>query len=249
MLVDLFESFRDHAVRASEPSIQIVDNGATQLIVVPGQVPDYRPIPRTPFHHVRSLDSFLRAIAEWGKGGSVWHGADECVLIGENPRNLVMWKLQTSAAWNALSSPALDQAAFIQLLRHNFRDGGDEVDALIPKLRKLEFRRRNDGRAEVQHGKESLGRSVEQSVQAVEDLPEDMRVMVRIYDEPSITVAPCFVLCQLLIDVAKETFRLLPLAGAMQAVMSHTQDWLHDALEEGAAEAGVPVFYGSPEFH
>jgi hypothetical protein len=79
-------------------------------------------------------------------------------------------KSRAAKALTALGNPT-DQKKLIGFLREEL--AGCVEEKFLAIVRRLDFSRRNDGNSSIQHGRESLGRSVEAAVQSAEgQVPE-----------------------------------------------------------------------------
>lgn len=56
---------------------------------------------------------------------------------------------------------------------------GPHNKALLPALKKVDFKRTGEGRFEADHGKEAYGQSVEAQVQNIEAIPDSFRTSIR----------------------------------------------------------------------
>ena len=82
---------------------------------------------------------------------------------------------------------------------------------LLPSLRSVDFTRRNDGSKSVEHGRESLGRSVEETVQSKSgQLQEFYEFNFPIYRIEPFSGFQCHISTSLDTDVTNEKVRFLP---------------------------------------
>jgi hypothetical protein len=209
---------------------------------------DVAPPPRT--HVIHSVDSFV-AIAEDFQTRAdskprIWHGKDAVVLIcdDDDRRDSVRLPLPASEPlswlWNLKrQSEPMNQGELIRVLRLKLGQPSD----LVAKFRKLDFSAGRTGKANVEHGKESLGREIIAEVNGVDALPDVLNVSVRITDVPGAN-SPQTVRVGLEIDAQREEFYLSPMPGELDAAIDRMHADLHDVLSN--ALPGLPVYYGSP---
>ncbi len=130
----------------------------------------------------------------------------------------------------------------IRLLRFDLQAVG--ADALVAALRRVDFKRTEAGGATTEHGRESLGRSVEAIVQQAADIPEMFVANAPIYQVDGLRhIAPA-VPCGVYLDVHAQKVALRPYADAIEEAVSAAQAEIHAILT--AALPGVAVFQGEP---
>jgi len=131
----------------------------------------------------------------------------------------------------------------VKLLRFDLHGTG--VDSVISAIRKIDFTRKSDGGASVDHGRETLGRSVEAAVQQADSIPEEFRVTTPVYSNPGLKdLSTVTVRCGVYLDMQGECIEIRVLADEIQGAICAAQTAIGDAL--CAALPGVPVFGGRP---
>lgn len=172
-------------------------------------------------------------------------------ILGESRRETAYMTLDTTTRWQSLwrlrSIESMSIQAAVQLLRFDLHGTG--VDTVITALRRVDFKRSSDGSSVVEHGRESLGRSVEAAVQQADQIPEEFRVSVPVYAKPGLLdLSTVSVRCGVYLDVVSEAVRIKPLAdeleSAQQAALGRLADYLRNELAERGREC--PVFVGTP---
>lgn len=157
--------------------------------------------------------------------------------------------LHPSDRWMALrhleahDETVRDQNEAIRFLR--FKLTGVDVDPLIRVLRSVDFSRKNDGRKTVEHGRESLGASVEAKVQGTEDIPEDLGISVAPFTNPGCR-GTVRVQMGIHIDVQKAGVIMAPLADEMTIGLDFAVDAVGNSLRALLIEEKVPVYSGAP---
>lgn len=114
--------------------------------------------------------------------------------------------------------------------------------AIVSMFRQVDFDRAEKQSKGTQHGRDTLGKSVEVAVQNVDKFPEDIVLMVPIYSSPGIDERrPIECALEILPEVGK--FAIIPKCGQVQSAMNDATKAIIATLEEQLPE-DVPVFYG-----
>ena len=213
-----------------------------------------QPAPRD--HFVHSLDDLIRYAREQKNAAPiVWHGHCNVVLLPDDAdrRDSIMFPLTHSNRFAKLMTlaaekPAFDQTKFVRLLRIEL--GLDNLK-VVAKFRKLDFTIGNEGRGEVAHGNDRLGKTITAKVQSVEELPDQLDVEVPIYQQTG-ERQEYVVRCAIEIDTINQLFQLVPLPDELERVLDLAQASIHDRLTaglkagDGDGQAAVPIYYGKP---
>ncbi|MDD4888299.1 MAG: hypothetical protein PHU85_00070 [Phycisphaerae bacterium] len=238
------------AVDASGLKIHPIPGDPDNVIIESGGMREGLALPAAHrAHRVGSLDDFLRACERWGEHGTVWHSEANVTLLidDEYRRDGVFFPLQFSEQFERLrklrAEQRLNQVGIIRLLRHDLV--GAVPGDLVPLFRKLDFKRRSDGTTNIQHGRESLGRSVEAEVSGTADLPELITADIRVYRSVGI-IWKKSVRMTLDVDPANEVFYLCPEPDALEAAIQSTQDDIANTLSAGLVDDPPRIFYGEP---
>lgn len=250
MLAELLAKLTELAKVGATPSVLshtmdprrafVVANGACQEIVVP---------PPLRNHQLEDLPSFLSFVADEGicPNPEVYQDADQLVVLCDrnDRRDRGTLKLRRTARWQALvvltkNLCAFGQKEVLRYLRHDLAVEG--LDHVIAALRRLDFTRTSTGRAHVEHGRESLGRSVEAVVQNASEIPESFVVITAPYATLGANqTAEVRLSVELDIENQRVILRVLPdeLANAERAIQVQVQNTIRTALPL------VPLFTGS----
>lgn len=169
------------------------------------------------------------------------------VIDANDRREIVSLPLRKSERFKTLeamvASPWIGTPAqTVQLLR--FKLQGVGCDALIAALRKVDFARTNKTSADVTHGRETLGRSVEAAVQSVDTIPEVFAVDLPVFTNNGLRDQIFRVRCGIHIDPHEGTIRIAPLADEITSALTGAQFAIIEALNAMAPK--VPRFWGSP---
>lgn len=244
MIKEAFELLLGNAVKAAGVSITPINGDPTQVIVSQNGTHIFHDIENYRTHVVNSLDSMLAAIARYCERGTVWHCEGSVVAVTDDGQRLdsitlPLVKSEQFTALAALKPEGLDQRAMIRLLRHDLANCTDGT--LLPLVRKVEFKSGSTSRADIEKGRESLGRSVDAAVSISQDLPDQVTVHVPVYKTHGVN-SRVSVVCSLDVNLQTERFVLTPLPGEIQEAIDTAQDTLHAEL----STTKTPVFYGKP---
>lgn len=130
----------------------------------------------------------------------------------------------------------------VKLLRYNLHDG--TAASVVAALSRIDFTRKSDGGAAVDHGKESLGRRVEAHVQQADQVPEVFEVTVPLYSTPGLKSFRPNVRVGVYLDLEDEAIELRVLADEISSAVDEVQAGIHKAFVEALPD--VPVFHGQP---
>ena len=181
------------------------------------------------------LDSLV-ALATAEKS-TVWHNRKGVELVidsseGSYRSDRVKWNLSCSSKFDELRSGKCqcDHKSFVRYIVQNFRD---ELESLNPgvlgSLRSLKFATSDTQENDIQHGKESMGRSINREVTGASDLPETVVLEVRRWAELDIFVK---VELMLIVDAEKKTLELRPLADSAKRADIEANKTLGDMIRE-----------------
>lgn len=128
----------------------------------------------------------------------------------------------------------------IALLRFDLY--GNHSPAMISALRKVDFTRRNTGENVTEHGRESLGRSVEAEVQQAAEIPDEFLVSVPIYQEAGLRSFEVTARVCVYLDAQNEAIRLIPLKDEIEASWGNILGEIRDSISNQSP--GGPVYRG-----
>lgn len=173
--------------------------------------------------------------------GAVYVGETSIVYVYdfEDRRHRASCALVPSAPWKWLSvaQQPMDQRTIIRLLRITF-DGCLTADSnLIGVLRNVKWKNDSTVEANLQRGKEALGRQILNEASGISNFPEEFAVTVKVFENFKQPVTVRLAL-ELLPDVQK--FELIPFPQQIHDAMSETLSWLRDDI----ASTKVPTFIG-----
>ena len=109
----------------------------------------------------------------------------------------------------------------------------------------IKFRKSDSGASSIQHGSESLGRTIEAEVSGAGDIPESVVVSCPVYANHGEREKTATIMYDLEIVPADGQFRFRPIPDELERVIDAALDDIRtrivDALPDGSA-----VFFGSP---
>lgn len=250
MLAELVTKLEALAVAASTPKFLqhpmdprtavLVANGQHVMAPVPGPMRN---------HELDTIGSFLDFVQDEDAcvKPEVFHSSTQLVaLCDRNDRRArATLELVTTTRWDKLSELAkgpvsMEQKAVLRFLRHDLAVEG--IDHVITALRRLDFTRTSTGKVTLEHGRESLGRSVEAAVQNAQDIPERFRIVVAPYSTPGANQnVEVEMSLELDLEQQRVILRVLPdeIARGEATIQSIVRNTLIEALDN------VPIFQGT----
>lgn len=133
------------------------------------------------------------------------------------------------------------QAELVRKLRIDLAGTLPDGAQFLSLMRNVRFKSGADGQTNLQHGKESMGKSIDAEVLGTDALPETVTLHVRVFDVPDLkTVKP--VVCALDIYPHECVFKLIPLPMELANARSAVLDELATTL---GGELECPIYRGS----
>lgn len=200
-------------------------------------------------HLVETVTDLVAAAERWGKEGVIFINSDAVTLVTDDSdrRDTVILPLRKSHAFQTLErldkTPSLDQVQFIRLLRIDLQGAANRAD-LLTAVRKIKFRQSSAGESNVQHGSESLGRTIENEVSGAGNIPEQLAVTCSVFANPGLDEIEHSVMCDLEIVATESKFRFRPLPDELADVQSAALAEIHGQLMDKLDSIGI--FYGTP---
>lgn len=147
--------------------------------------------------------SSLEAIKHYSKNSMdpvIWHHGNLVALVmndtqpdpdfGEGHRgDMVTWKLTGSQKIDAVAVAGQKRShpEFVRFIVKNFRNElAESQPDLLGTIRQLNFSQNIEAEGNVQHGSESMGRSIKQKVTGATELPETVHMKLRRWAEVEI---------------------------------------------------------------
>ncbi len=254
MLADFLNTFAGY-VRGAMGTECVTHNALPEMVFVRQgtSYSEHEVPPARRNHFVHGYADLLTVCANpMATKPEVFHDSSGIVihLDGDDRRDMVCMGLVESERFTALrdlqfGDPMTQQEA-IRMLR--FRLHGTGVDKVIAALRRIDMTRRSDGRSVVEHGRESLGRSVESAVQNADQIPDAFQVSTPVFINPGLAdLTMVTVLCGVFIDLACTPVRIeiKPLADEIPNALARAQEAIGTSLGRELPR-GTPIFHGKP---
>jgi len=202
-------------------------------------------------HAVSSVDDLITAANKWNTAPVIWINDQTIVLVIDDAdrRETVSLTLIYSAVFQAVAkletNSWLDQPTLIRLLRRELR-GANGAAALLASVRKISFKQHASGHANIQHGSESMGQSVENEVTGAGDLAESLTIPVNVFANPGEDAKDKAVVIGLDIDVdaKQQKFRLQPLPDEINLAKTTALAGIRTTIAKALPK--VTVLFGKP---
>lgn len=183
------------------------------------------------------------------RGNGIRAGVNVIAFLDEEVRNeSVRFEVAPSVARTTLLSLAetwQKQRAFVQALRDDL--WGCCAPDLLDKMRTLDFTRRNDGSKSIQHGRESLGNSIEEQVQSKHGkLPEVVELDLPWFGTMGFEKLRNRIEVSLDTDATNEVLRFAPRGDEMELANQDSVAYVADQIRT-VVEETTRVFIGSPD--
>jgi len=250
MLAEFLQKLTELTERAYKPVV-VKEHGLRRrmLLAANGAVQSYDLPAPDRAHKLVGLDDLIAAINDKAicPAPEVYHyGACVDVLLDREERDQrVSMALRLSERFSILmqmrTAVGLEPKAAIRFLRQSLGDSAPVH--VITALRQIDFTRTSAGKSHVEHGKESLGRSVEAAVQQADKVPEDFVVRVPVYTNPGAGAFLVEVRVMLYLDLEGQQVVLQTMPDELEKAHQVAQARLHEALVANCPK-GTPVFYG-----
>lgn len=258
MFKELVDRIAELAVRANSTTVVnlAAEPDHVYLLARPDGTADVRHAGPKPRRHVAgSLDTVVTLAKEHAETSAlsavIWYSrkAIVCLLDDATRRDQVRFDLQCSKQIETLQvlegiRKPFKQAELLSLLRVTFAKCLDQTGNLVEILRRIKFRQASAGESVVQHGKSSLGRSVEAELTGTGALPEYVTLHVPIWT--NLVVGEQSVQCALEPDAATETFQLIPLPGEIENATQRAERVIYERLLDAVGDAPIAVYLGTP---
>lgn len=252
MLADFLREMVGH-VRASDEAkvIEHPDLGSQFMVSQGGRFHLLEKSPRAREHFVEGLNDVLRFVCSefLSPMPEVYHSADAIVLLldGRDRRERVTLRLRETERFSALRQLGLTPARLsvrdaVRFLRYSL--AGTNIEPVVQAVRRIDFSRAARATNVVEHGKESLGRSVEAAVQQADKVPEEFTVTVPVYANEGCRES-VDVRLGLYLNVEAEAIELFTLPDQVQQAIDVAQARIATRLLETPRD-GTLVVHGSP---
>ena len=200
-------------------------------------------------HKARDLSAIIAfAEAEQTKNSAVWYSRDAvvCLINDDDRRDRVTLRLDLSPQILQLmafekNTISLKQSQLVILLRTTFAGCLSTAGEIITIVRNLKFKATIDGQSNLQHGSSSVGRALQQEITGAKAIPEEITLDVPIFANAFNFTGRIRVAID--IDIATETFRLIPLPLEIERAIAGAENKIGEALN---GSLDVEALYGTP---
>lgn len=157
------------------------------------------------------------------------------VVFDEDRRDSIEMALPWSEPFAALSKPealtGLPQKDLVWLLRTTFR-GTFAPAELLPTVRTIKFTAAGQSDSDIQHGRESMGKALQQEVVGAGTLPEEVQFTVPVFADlvHESNFFSASVLCALDIDLERQRFTLKPLPDELAVARRQANVWVCERI-------------------
>lgn len=206
---------------------------------------------REPGWHEESLETVAELghfIQTYARGNSaVFVSSTDVVFIYDqgDRRDRALCGLVVTEEFDWLlqkSGTVMGQAEFVRLLRITLARTLDSNPGLLPLVRQIKFTVGQDGETNIQHGKESMGRSITAKLMGVEAIPEEVLLQVRVYENgPNLKAT---VRTAIELDAANQRFKLTVFPGELEKARLEAMTAIQAGLQGQDEEKCPPVFLG-----
>lgn len=203
------------------------------------------PVPRRmpKLEGMQDLVSYLESSAALAPEIYLHHGKVEAFLDREDRRSVATVELLESERFRIVtaleSGRSMTPKEAVRFLRLELPDTG--TAGVVQALSRIDFTRSSSGRSDVAHGKESLGRAVEASVQQAADVPERFAVRVPVWTSPGFD-EQVQIEVGVYLDLVEERVHLRTLPDQISRALSVSMSRAFDALVKQLPN--VPIYCG-----
>lgn len=209
--------------------------------------------PRPRDHQLVTLEQAIRFAELKGTAEQtvVWYDREGIVIVVDDAtrRDLARVKLRYTPQLQTLLTiekdrSTFDQREFRRLLKVSLA-GCRTDDVLLRWVEGVRWNSTVNSGGQIKHQRESLGRDIDQMAVSDVDLgecPEQLRLEVRVFDDPSLT-SRWTVVCDVEVVVSDNRFRLTPLPLELHNAIENELSYVGEQL---TTHVKCPVFRGKP---
>lgn len=205
-------------------------------------------------HIVRRLDDLIDMANRHAEADNpvIWHDQKQVTLIvdDDDRRDRAVFPLESTSMFLRMlrleaEEPLFSQQQLIRLLRVEF-----ELDsAKIGIFRRIDWTSSRSGQGVVEHGKESLGRSIEQQVKGAQEIPESIVIPISLYrnrgEDQEYPIR-----CLVNFDIDQAAIQIIPAPGELDHSLHAHQMNIRSRLEEAFGktndDSAVRIYFGTP---
>ena len=204
-------------------------------------------------YSVQEVPAFVNEIQARLAGNlvTVWYSQEAVtVLIDDGPDSVrtdcarvELLLTKEMKCLRAVAEKWLSQRELIRLLRIDLADSiGAWGAELVCVLRSIDYGESVGGKGKVEHGRESMGREIENEVRSeLGAIPETITLSVRLYEDPALR-RRFDIRCALELNPRDGLFQLVALPGQISDALEAQMESIGSLL----GECVCPVYYGTP---
>lgn len=194
-------------------------------------------------HQVERIEDLVTAVQKWGGDSCVCVGPNKIEAIfddghlGINHAVMYLRPMQAFArVEELLGGKEFSQVDLVRLLRNDLRGASP---ALLSAVRNIKFSRSENGVSNLQHGNESLGRSIEAAVTGADKIDESFIVATPLYAIKDLLVFHFLVTVE--VNTQKQTFTLRAQRDEVDDARQATLEQIVGMFEGGLDGATIVI--------
>lgn len=237
MLAELVEKLQSLAIVAEMPRIveESVEPDHVYLLAKPGGAIEKMRAEPAPRQHVALSPEAIRDYLNAESVESIWFSRAAVVaILDAERRERITFTLQLSDQLKTLQTLEkrqwMKQAQFVSLLRISLHDCLGPAGDILATCRRLKFKQLQDGEAAIEHGKASIGRTLQAELSGAGIIPELVSMDVPVFHNLRLPLSR--VQCAIDIDAPAESLALIPLAGEIERAIQAAESKLGERLAE-----------------
>lgn len=252
MLAEFFKALREQSAAVAKLEIVPIPGDPRNVFVVQGASSRAHELPRPVINEtLRSFDDVLARAVSFAESDPVEVYYDESGIVvlhdaGDRRERSTM-PISTSERWAAVCELAKGftgtQKETIHFLR--FVLGVERTEQVLVGVRRLDFVRNSTGRSSAEHGRESLGKSVELAVQQADQIPDEFEVSVCPVTNRGLQGISVTVRIGVVLDLEQQRVVLRALPDSVQRARNAWLGEIGTRLDATLAGKAV-VLHGSP---
>ncbi len=243
MLQEALEFLVGIGVKSTKPET-LIEHSDKKIMLIDGEQVDVAKEKLLRMHNANNVESF---VGYEGENSVIWHSGNRAFMIvddeDEQRRDSVAWNLKESSKFVSLATQAMkprEHKPFVKFVVKNLRDEFErDVPGLLGTIRNLKFATSDETEADIQHGRASMGRKIEQSVTGATELPETIALNVRRWAGLEIFVE---IESLLAVDMDNRTLAIEPLSDSVAQAELDAHKQLGDLLRDNAK---CNIYHGS----
>ncbi len=257
MLKELLEAISEQAVTASTPAPIEIDLRKPYLIRDADGETTLRLPSKDPrrIHRPASIEaiSMFAAHNSLGDKASAWFDRTGVTLfpVDIDREDALIFLLTTSPQlaeiirWSkdGPGGMTFDQKAIKRLLMVRMKGCLMNADDVLQTLSQVRWIQNEQKDTNVLKGKSSLGKSLQTEFVGIDSLPDYLTFNVPVWENGFVRRQPIEVALEP--DEQSQSFRLIPVTGAIETAFSEAETVLGESLR-AVLEQSVPIYYGKP---